>query len=250
MTPYLESVLRRLCPDRAAALAALTERTAFVAARMNITAHKSEAEIVFFHIADSLALSPLLASAQSVCDVGTGGGFPGLALALCHPDKQFTLLDATNKKICAIRETAALLGLDNVRALVGRAEELARADLRERFDAVVSRALAPMPLCAELCLPMTAVGGRCLAMKGSAVTEELAAAEEIVGILGAAPAEIRAHRFCAEDYLAAGHFATEAEQKSTLDFCRHLRYTVVMEKIKATPPAYPRSFAHMKRGNK
>ena len=93
-------------------------------------------------------------------DVGSGAGFPGLALKIAFPDLRMTLIDSTSKKTAFLQHVSGQLGLDGVVVLTGRAEELGhRPDLRESFDLVLSRAVARLPVLAELTLPFCKVGG-------------------------------------------------------------------------------------------
>ena len=145
MTDFLTDALTLLADESAPLLSRLAMCTEETAARMNITSRKTLCEIVFYHVADSLSLVGDVRGARRVCDVGTGGGFPGLVLAALCPDTQFTLMDATQKKVAAIAKTAETLGLKNVRALCARAEEAGRAAEREQYDVVVSARLPPSP---------------------------------------------------------------------------------------------------------
>ena len=113
---------------------------------------------------DSLALLPHLDHAQSLLDVGTGGGMPGIPLAIARPDLQVTLLEADHRKAAFCTHAAAVLRLD-LAVVAERAEDAAHGPFRENFDAVTARALAPFPELLELCLPFVRPGGRLLAMR-------------------------------------------------------------------------------------
>lgn len=115
-------------------------------------------------IDDSLALLPHLGRAQTLLDVGTGGGMPGIPLAIARPDLRVTLLEADHRKAAFCTHAAAVLRLD-VAVLAERAEDAAHGPFRENFDAVAARALAPFPELLELCLPFVRPGGRLLAMR-------------------------------------------------------------------------------------
>lgn len=247
MTEFLSDSLSRLAPERAELLARLVERTVLTASKMNITARKSAAEVVFYHVADSLSLVSDVRSARRVCDVGTGGGFPGLVLAALCPETEFFLLDATAKKIRAIEETAEALGLVNVHGLCARAEEAGRGEYRETFDVVVSRATAALPMLSELCLPLVRVGGKFVAMKGPRFEEELALSRPILSRLGIADPEIRAEALSPSDFLSLAAF-TEEEEKALRSFCDMARHTLIFEKKKPCPSKYPRPFAQISKG--
>jgi 16S rRNA (guanine527-N7)-methyltransferase len=118
-------------------------------------------------VRDSLALLDHVGGASSVVDVGSGGGMPGIPLKIARPDLRVTLLEADRRKAAFLVHAAASLDLA-VEVVTERAEDAARGPLRETFDLAVCRALGPMPVVAELCLPLVRVGGRLLAMAGEA----------------------------------------------------------------------------------
>ncbi len=249
MTEFLSQSLRTLAPAHAPLLERLCACTAQTAEKMNITARSSAAEIVFFHVADSLSLVEKVADSKRVCDVGTGGGFPGLVLACLCPQTQFVLLDATQKKVNAIAETAKSLGLSNVTALCARAEEYGQTQGRERFDAVVSRALAALPMLSELCIPLVKTGGKFIAMKGPRYAEELEAAGPILRKLCVGAPRVISEEMSAQALLAAVDVEPSEEERAVLsEFCAMQRNTLIFEKKKTTPRAYPRAFAKIKKG--
>jgi 16S rRNA (guanine527-N7)-methyltransferase len=170
-------------------------------------------------IADSLVLLDFLPPGpQRVIDVGSGGGLPGLPLRLARPDLALTLLEANHRKAAFLVQAAATLGLSDVEVVARRAEEAGHDPRhREAYDFALARALASMPVLVELCLPFVAVGGRLLAMKTDAAGEA-AAAGAAIERLGGALVEI-------------GPAASAA---------RSLGEVVVVEKLRPTPPEYPR----------
>jgi len=137
--------------------------------RVNLTAIRDPAEMVIGHLIDSLVARPLLGG-DTVLDVGTGPGFPGLPLAIAEPDRQFTLLDSNNKKIMFVQHVAGLLGLDNVTAVKGRGEDYAPG---HRFDTVIARALAALPRLVEIAGHHVREDGVFVALKGRYPAEEL-----------------------------------------------------------------------------
>ncbi len=178
-------------------------------------------------IFDALTLIPLLTEVPEggrVIDVGTGGGLPGLPLAITMPHLRFTLLDATGKKIAFVRHVIGELELGNAQALQGRAEVIG-ADRggghRDGYDAVVSRAVARTSLLAELTMPLCKIGGVVLMVKGERAQEELDEARQTLHAL---------HAF---------HAGTAETPTGRV---------IVLEKHRATPGKYPRSSAEMKRG--
>jgi 16S rRNA (guanine527-N7)-methyltransferase len=168
-------------------------------------------------IDDSLVLLDHLGDAKAVVDVGSGGGLPGLPLKIARPDLSMTLVEADQAKAAFLVTASAALGLQGVEVLARRAEEVGQDPLyRETFDLAVARAVAPMPVLAELCLPLVRVGGRLLAQKTE--REGLAAAVRAIEILGGRLGRIE---------LAPSPVRTAG-------------IVVILDKIRATPPAYPR----------
>ena len=193
---------------------------------MNLTAITDPAGIATLHFLDSAALLNLAElQGRSVVDVGTGAGFPGLPLRILEPSIRLTLLESLNKRIDFLREVCGELGLSDVACVHGRAEEFA-ADHRESFDLAVSRAVASLPMLAELCLPLVRVGGRFLAMKSVDSGEELSAAAKALQTLGGAVEDVR-------DYEIPG---TDVRHR-----------LVLIKKTAETPKKYPRAFAKIKK---
>lgn len=192
----------------------------------NLTAITDEAGVILRHFADSLTAAPYIGKRSlSILDVGCGGGFPTLPLAIVSPDCSFTALDSTAKKLNFVAQMANVLSLPVV-TLSARAEEVALApDHREKYDLVISRAVARLPMLCELCLPFVKVGGRFIALKGADGEAELAEAESAIQKLGGRL--ISAKAFALGD--AGGRVILE------------------IEKIRATSAAYPRAFAKIKK---
>lgn len=153
---------------------------------MNLTAITDPADVVTLHFLDSAALLPSKAlTGKKVIDVGTGGGFPGLVLKILDPTIQLTLLDTLGKRMDWLEEVSGELGLTGVTFIKGRAEEVShKKEFRDSYDMAVSRALASMPMLAELCLPYVKVGGLFMAMKSNKTDEEIETAEKIIHTLG------------------------------------------------------------------
>jgi 16S rRNA (guanine527-N7)-methyltransferase len=173
---------------------------------MNLTAIKDAAGIWTKLILDALMLTPLLSGLPSgarVADIGCGGGFPGLPLAIACPELQFTLIDATAKKIAFVNHAASELGVSNVSGVVGRAEALCAAvprqagALREQFLLVTARAVAPLRVLLELSSPFVRApgsdgpGGRLALVKGEQAQQELAQARRAIQLLGLVHDETR-----------------------------------------------------------
>lgn len=156
---------------------------------MNLTAITEPEAFYVKHLLDSLSLLPLIRELSEgrpirLLDVGSGAGFPGIPLKIAEPGCDILLLDSLRKRTLFLDEVIKDLGLEKIRTLHARAEDAARRkDLREQFDIVTARAVASLPVLAELCLPFVKIGGRFLAMKGS--QDELAEAAKALSILGA-----------------------------------------------------------------
>jgi 16S rRNA (guanine527-N7)-methyltransferase len=160
-------------------------------ARINLTAITDPLEVAARHFLDSLTVAAGVpdeqrAGAPSVLDVGSGAGFPGLALAIAFPGWRVALLEATGKKVRFLETVIAELGLTNAHALTGRAEEAARRpEWRGAFDIVTARAVAPLPTVLEYCAPFARVGGRLILPKKGDLAAELAAGARAAPLVGA-----------------------------------------------------------------
>ena len=144
--------------------------------KINLTAIKNPGEFVIKHFFDSFpaAMLPEFRNAETIIDVGTGGGFPGVPLAALCPEKKFVLADSLAKRLRVIDAVALDSGLTNITTVHGRAEDLGRnPDYRETFDVCVSRAVASLPVLLEYCLPFVKVGGTFIAYKGPEAEEEI-----------------------------------------------------------------------------
>ena len=137
--------------------------------KVNLTAIRDRDEMVTAHLLDSLVARPLLHGVR-ILDVGTGGGFPGLPLAIAEPDREFDLVDSNNKKIMFVQHMIGVLGLDNVNAVKARTEDYAPG---YRFDTVIARAVATVPRLLELAGHHVGEDGVFVALKGRYPAEEL-----------------------------------------------------------------------------
>ena len=153
--------------------------------RMNLTAIKEPEAVAVRHFADSLTLLACceVSPGASVIDVGTGAGFPGVALAIARPDLRLTLLDSLNKRLLFLKELTGKIGVQ-AQLIHSRAEEAGRGKQREQYDLATARAVAPLNLLCEYCLPFVRVGGIFAAMKGPDVQEELDGAQRAIALLG------------------------------------------------------------------
>lgn len=192
--------------------------------RMNLTRITDYKDVQVKHFLDSLtvvvALPERVNKYLSVIDVGTGAGLPGLPLKILWPDISLTLLEATAKKARFLENVINRLRLKNVAIVVGRAEEIAHdTRYRERFDLVLSRAVAALPTLVELTLPFCRVGGIFVAQKKGGIEREVEQATGAIATLGGSRRETK---------------------KIDIDEFDNMRYLVVIDKIKETLPEYPR----------
>lgn len=189
---------------------------------MNLTGITEYGEVMKKHFIDSLSLVKIYDTSEdcSVIDVGTGAGFPGLALKIAFPQMQVTLLDSLNKRIRFLDAVIEELGLEGVSTVHGRAEDYARPDkLREQFDLCVSRAVANLACLSEYCLPFVKTGGYFISYKSEKVSEELKASENAVFLLG-------------------GQF--ERSEEFTLPDSDIYRNLICIRKVHPTAKKYPR----------
>ncbi len=202
---------------------ALTERMLEVNAYMNLTAIKEPRAVILRHYADSLTIEKHLPTGAKIADIGCGAGFPSLPLAICRPDLEILSLDSTAKRIRYVEETAKMLGCTNLTAVAMRAEDGGKGRYREQFDVCTARAVAELPILAELCLPFVKKSGKFLAMKARRGDEEWENAANAVQKLGGR--------------LIARHAIVLQDGEE-----RDERILFEIEKIKQTPTAYPRAY--------
>jgi 16S rRNA (guanine527-N7)-methyltransferase len=196
---------------------------------MNLTRIKKK-ESVYRNFLDSLNPIALrsLADAKSIIDIGSGSGFPAMALAIAYPEKKITMVEATGKKADFLKEAIQALGLRNAKVVSARAEELAHdAAHREKYDAVTARAVAAMRIVCEFCAGFARTGGKLIFYKGMKAEEEIAEAKKVFAMLGLAGC-------------AAVKYQISSEDDAT--------YMVELQKSKPIGKAYPRAFAKIKKG--
>ncbi len=155
--------------------------------KINLTAITEYQDVMKKHFIDSISLVKACDLKQEIrlIDVGTGAGFPGLALKIAFPNLEVTLLDSLNKRILFLEAVVRELGLSKVETVHGRAEDLARQKpFRETFDLCVSRAVANLSTLSEYCLPFVKTGGQFISYKSEKISEEIKNAEKAIRILG------------------------------------------------------------------
>ena len=190
--------------------------------KINLTAITDPPEIEVKHFLDSLTClkGGYIKDGDSVVDVGTGAGFPGIPIKIENRSVKLTLMDSLNKRINFLKEVSDSLGLD-IDCVHIRAEQAGRDTVyREKFDVAVSRAVANLSVLCEYCLPLVRVGGYMLAMKGKDVDDELRDAKEMIKLLGGEVSGIELHRLGETDIVHS---------------------IVVIKKIKPTHHIYPRN---------
>lgn len=228
-----------LTPTQLAAFRTYAAELAEWNEKFNLTAIKSPVDVEIKHFADSLSClsvirhlqgalpttnvrhSPREArERQTLIDVGTGAGFPGLPLKIVCPELKLTLVESVGKKVAFLDHIVSKLELKEVTVIKGRAEEVGQDGAhREKYDWAAARAVAEMPILLEYLLPLVKIGGKALAQKGESAPAETHGAERAAKILGGSLAQI-----------------TPVELPGVVE----PRYLVIFDKVAATPGKYPR----------
>ena len=188
--------------------------------KINLTAITDVNDIILKHFIDSMTIVKYLKENNTMIDVGTGAGFPGIPIAIMREDVKITLLDSLNKRINFLNEVCSELKINNIDTIHGRAEEAGQnKQYREKYDIAVSRAVANMTTLSEYLIPFVKVGGICICMKGSEIDHELEQAKFAIKELGG---------------------KIEKVEKFNLPDSDIERNIVIIKKIKPTPNKYPR----------
>lgn len=194
--------------------------------KINLTAITEEKKVYLKHFYDSLTIAKEvnLNKIESLCDIGTGAGFPGLVLKIAFPSLQVTLVDALNKRILFLNKVIDALGLKNIQTVHNRMEDYSKVN-REKFDIVTARAVAPLKELVEYGAPALKVGGKLLFMKGNIKEEELDNIERVMNALKVEKIEM--HTFM-------------------LPIENSTRTLVSFIKKEITPKKYPRKYKEIK----
>lgn len=190
--------------------------------RVNLTAITDPQEVAVKHVVDSLLCydAQIFFPGAKVIDVGSGAGFPGIPLKIVYPDLVMTLLEAQQKRVQFLTSLVQELALTSVTVVHDRAETAARREVhRDQYHVAVSRAVAPLNVLVELCLPFVRPGGFCVALKGAKYEEELAEAAQAIKLLGG---------------------TVWAVKKTALPGLEDRRAVIYLQKTGPTPERFPR----------
>lgn len=188
--------------------------------KINLTAIIEPKEIILKHFIDSLTIEKQLKLGETLIDVGTGAGFPGIPIKIARPDVNIVLLDSLNKRILFLNEVISKLKLEKIETIHARVEEAGKnKKYREKFDVATSRAVANLTTLTEYLLPLVKRDGRAICMKGPGVEKEIEESKKAIDVLGGKIESV------------------ESFQLADTDNQRNIVY---IEKIKNTPAKYPR----------
>lgn len=191
--------------------------------KMNLTAITEQEDVYLKHFYDSIMLAmanDFNQGKMTLCDVGSGAGFPSIPLKIVYPNLEITIVDSLNKRITFLKTLSDSLGLDGVNLYHDRAETFGKnKDFREQFDYVTARAVARLNVLSELCLPLVKKEGFFLAMKAAKSDEELKEASKAIALLGGKLVK---------------------EEDVTLPITKDTRYIITIQKKKETPNKFPR----------
>lgn len=188
--------------------------------KINLTAITEPKEIIMKHFIDSLTILKDIKGKNTLVDVGTGAGFPGIPLKIMNEEIKITLLDSLNKRINFLNEVINQLDLKNIETIHSRVEESGKnKKYRESFDIATARAVANLATLSEYMLPLVKVGGKSICMKGSEVSEEVQNSKKAISILGGEIENIDNFQLPKSDMM---------------------RNIVIIKKVKTTPIKYPR----------
>lgn len=188
--------------------------------KINVTAIVDPKMFIVKHFVDSLTVCKYVCDGESVIDIGTGAGFPGIPIKIVNEKSKITLIDSVNKKINVITEITNKLNIDNVEIIHTRAEDLAvKKEYREKYDIAITRAVSSLVTIVEYMLPFVKLGGKAICMKGPNIENEILESKKAIEILG-------------------GEIVKIDKLKVDDEIDRNI---IVIKKIKNTPQKYPRN---------
>lgn len=198
--------------------------------KINLTAITDEYQIIMKHFIDCLEIVKYIKEYTNIIDVGTGAGFPGIVIAIYFEDKiNITLLDALNKRLLFLEDIINKLNLNNINLVHGRAEELAhKEEYRSKFDLVVSRAVANLPLLLEYDIGYLKVGGNALLLKSGNIENEIKESDNALKILNSKINNIYNYSYKIEDEIFT-------------------RKVLEIKKLKEIENKYPRNYGKIKK---
>ena len=188
--------------------------------KINLTAITEPEEVILKHFIDSLTISKYIEKNKTLADVGTGAGFPGIALKIYRNDLKITLVDSLNKRINFLNEVIKELNLKEIKTVHSRIEDFGKSkEYREKFDYTTARAVANLSVLSEYLIPIAKIDGQCICMKGSNVEEEVDTSKNAIKILGGKIKKIEEFNLPKSDII---------------------RNVIIIKKFKNTPAKYPR----------
>lgn len=188
--------------------------------KINLTAITEPEEVILKHFIDSLTISKYIEKDKTLADVGTGAGFPGIALKIYRNDLKITLVDSLNKRINFLNEVIKELDLKEIETVHSRIEDFGKnKEYREKFDYTTARAVANLSVLSEYLIPIAKINGQCICMKGSNIEEELNNSKNAIKILGGKIQKVKEFNLPKSDIT---------------------RNVIIIKKIKNTPAKYPR----------
>ena len=188
--------------------------------KINLTAITEPKEVILKHFIDSLTISKYIENNKTLADVGTGAGFPGIALKIYRSDLKITLVDSLNKRINFLNEVIKELDLKEIKTVHSRIEDFGKnKEYREKFDYTTARAVANLSVLSEYLIPIAKIDGKCICMKGSNIEEELNTSKNAIKILGGKIQKIEEFNLPKSDIT---------------------RNVIIIKKLKNTPAKYPR----------
>lgn len=188
--------------------------------KINLTSIEEPQEIILKHFIDSLTINSYIEDNQTLVDVGTGAGFPGIPIKIYRPNVKIVLVDSLNKRINFLNEVIKELNLKDIETVHSRVEDFGKnSKYRESFDIVTARAVSNLAVLSEYLVPLTKIGGNCICMKGNEVEEECNNAKNAIKILGGKISKIDTFKL----------------PESNIS-----RNIIVIQKTNKTPNKYPR----------